>query len=219
MKINLRKASQLERDVQTLISDLQDQLEGRIELDEFSKPLDEIERALFTFNKLMTEITQLRDVIFHIRKAVATTNAQVGITDLLAEKAKLEQNIKMLSRYTKNYPVLGDMQKLHRRVEAMMKSEDSYKDTIMTSIVSEAMKFQLQEDVKNFKRDLRRIDSDLLECNIKNYIELVLILLFPGSLFLLHVYGAFDAACYLAGGLRQRQGSCHGRIWWLFALC
>ena len=49
MKINLRKASQLERDVQTLISDLQDQLEGRIELDEFSKPLDEIERALSTF--------------------------------------------------------------------------------------------------------------------------------------------------------------------------
>ena len=172
MKINLRKASQLERDVQTLISDLQDQLEGRIELDEFSKPLDEIERALFTFNKLMTEITQLRDVVFHIRKAVATTNARVGITDLLAEKAKLEQNIKMLSRYTKNYPVLGDMQKLHRRVEAMMKSEDSYKDTIMTSIVSEAMKFQLKEDVKNFKRDLRRIDSDLLECNIKNDIEL-----------------------------------------------
>ena len=172
MKINLRKASQLERDVQTLISDLQDQLEGRIELDEFSKPLDEIERALFTFNKLMTEITQLRDVVFHIRKAVATTNARVGITDLLAEKAKLEQNIKMLSRYTKNYPVLGDMQKLHRRVEAMMKSEDSYKDTIMTSIVSEAMKFQLKEDVKNFKRDLRRIDADLLECNIKNDIEL-----------------------------------------------
>ena len=90
----------------------------------------------------------------------------------MAEKAKLEQNIKMLSRYTKNYPVLGDMQKLHRRVEAMMKSEDSYKDTIMTSIVSESMKFQLKEDVKNFKRDLRRIDADLLECNIKNDIEL-----------------------------------------------
>ena len=64
MKINLRKASQLERDVQTLISDLQDQLEGRIELDEFSKPLDEIERALFTFNNLMDEIMNLRDVVF-----------------------------------------------------------------------------------------------------------------------------------------------------------
>ena len=172
MKINLRKASQLERDVQTLISDLQDQLEGRIELDEFSKPLDEIERALTTFNRLMREIMNLRDVVFHIRKEVATTNARVGISDLLAEKAKLEQNIKMLSRYTKNYPVLGDMKKLHRRVEAMMKAEDSYRDTIMTSVISEDMKFQLKEDVKNYKRDLRRIDGDLLECNIKNDIEL-----------------------------------------------
>ena len=173
MKINLRKASQLERDVQTLISDLQDQLEGRIELDEFSKPLDEIERALTTFNRLMREIMNLRDVVFHIRKEVATTNARVGISDLLAEKAKLEQNIKMLSRYTKNYPVLGDMKKLHRRVEAMMKSEDSYKDTIMTSIISDEMKDKLKEDVKNYKRDLRRIDGDLLECNIKNDIELL----------------------------------------------
>ena len=172
MKINLRKASQLERDVQTLISDLQDQLEGRIELDEFSKPLDEIERALSTFNNLMDEIMNLRDVVFHIRKEVATTNARVGITDLLAEKAKLEQNIKMLSRYTKNYPVLDDMKKLHRRVEAMMKSEDSYKDTYMTSIVSVELKDELKEQVKTLKRNLRRIDGDLLECNIKNDVEL-----------------------------------------------
>ena len=42
----------------------------------------------------------------------------------------------------------------------------------MTSVISEDMKFQLKEDVKNYKRDLRRIDGDLLECNIKNDIEL-----------------------------------------------
>ena len=64
------------------------------------------------------------------------------------------------------------MKKLHKRVEAMMKSEDSYKATYMTSIVSVELKDELKEQVKTHKRNLRRIDGDLLECNIKNDIEL-----------------------------------------------
>ena len=57
MKLNLRKASHLERDIQTLVTDLTDQLESRIELDEFSKPLDELEQALKVFNRLMEELS------------------------------------------------------------------------------------------------------------------------------------------------------------------
>ena len=43
----------------------------------------------------------------------------------------------------------------------------------MTSILTDQKKFELKEDVENYKRDLRRIDGDLLECNIKNDIELL----------------------------------------------
>ena len=88
MKINLRKASHLERDVQTLITDLSDQLESKHQMDEFSKPLDELAHATQVFDKLITEIKDLRDIVFHIRKAIAVANAQVGVTNLLADKAK-----------------------------------------------------------------------------------------------------------------------------------
>ena len=174
MKINLRKASHLERDVQTLITDLSDQLESKHQMDEFSKPLDELAHATQVFDKLIVEIVDLRDIVFHIRKAIAVANAQVGVTNLLADKAKTEQNLKMLVGYSKARPLMP-LDEIHSRLEIIKTTErSSYHDCyVTTSILSEDKIKMFKEDVKSYKRDLRKIDADLLELNIKTEIELL----------------------------------------------
>ena len=171
MKINLRKASHLERDIQTLITDLSDQLESRIEVDQYSDPDVRLLEASKLFEDAFDKILFLREIAFTIRQRVAALNAECGITDLLADKAKFEQNLRMFVRYSKVRPMM-DISELKRRLEDF-KSNDSFRDdTIYTTFFTNTRLDKFKADVSSMKKELRSIDATLLEKNIQHKIEL-----------------------------------------------
>ena len=93
MKITLRKASALQNSINDTLKGID--VTTTVTVDEFQNPVEVIVGARAEANKAFVRKSALLDVLYTVRKDVATANAGAGITDLLAEVAQLEKRIQL----------------------------------------------------------------------------------------------------------------------------
>jgi hypothetical protein len=96
MNITLRKASALQNSINETLKGLE--VTTTVTVDEFQDADSVIAAKWGEVNETVVRKTSLLDVLYAIRKGVATANAAAGITELLADVAQLEKRIQLQSQ-------------------------------------------------------------------------------------------------------------------------
>ena len=93
MNITLRKASALQNAINETLKGLE--VTSTVTVDEFQDAAAVIAAKRDEVTKTVVRKTALLDVLYAVRKGVATANATAGITELLADVAQLEKRIQL----------------------------------------------------------------------------------------------------------------------------
>ena len=93
MNITLRKAAALQNAINETLKGLEVTVTATV--DEFQNPAAVIAAKRDEVTKTVVRKIALLDVLYAVRKGVATANATAGITELLADVAQLEKRIQL----------------------------------------------------------------------------------------------------------------------------
>jgi len=178
MKITLRKAHALQKELLNEMKKLD--FDTEIEINEFEQPEKKILDANDVFTDQMAKRKDLLDTLYVIRKAVAKANHEKDVDFILADVARLDNDIGFYNRVTSlSEPrVNGDV--LKGKLEKIAKREDDGSsriygrspDIVTTHIFN-------QEELKNFelqlaevKKEKQKLQDRLLEINFQTEVEL-----------------------------------------------
>jgi len=178
MKITLRKAHALQKELLNEVRKLN--FDTEIEINEFEYPERKIADSNDVFTDQMEKRKDLLDTLYVIRKAVAKANHEKDVDFILADVARLDNDIGFYNRVTSlSEPrVNGDV--LKGKLEKIAKREDDGSsriygrspDIVTTHIFN-------QEELKNFelqlaevKKEKQKLQDRLLEINFQTEVEL-----------------------------------------------
>jgi len=175
MKVNLRQAHAIQTQIREALSRLD--LSTTAVLNEFENAKDQIDLAREQFYGALKTRDKLLGVLLDIRKKVAQANADEGISDLLADVAGLDQQIKNYAdfanaREREKAAVLQG--RLEKRASA---SEDSIyrgfgSSDITSGILEQEEINRFQRELANLKRTKQSVQEQILAANIDAEIEL-----------------------------------------------
>lgn len=175
MKVNLRQAHAIQTQIREALGRLD--LSTTAVLNEFENAKDQIDLARERFYDSLKTRDRLLGVLLDIRKKVARANADKGISDLLADAANLDQQIKSYTDFARarereNETVLQG--RLEKRRNA---TEDSVyrgfgSNEITSSIFSQKEVADFQRELANLKRTKQSVQEQILAANIDAEIEL-----------------------------------------------
>ena len=178
MKITLRKAHALQKELLNEMKKLD--FDTEIEINEFEQPEKKILDANDVFTDQMAKRKDLLDTLYVIRKAVAKANHEKDVDFILADVARLDNDIGFYNRVTalSEPRVNGDV--LKGKLDKIAKREDDGSsriygrspDIVTTHIFN-------QEELKNFelqlaevKKEKQKLQDRLLEINFQTEVEL-----------------------------------------------
>ena len=171
MQINLRKANNIQSSIQDAINSIES--DYSISLNEFQDPTAEIQKANDELFANDTRKQKLLQAFYNIRALVATANAASGISTNLAKAAFVEKRISQLqsiagSRAMTDIEVIkGKLEKIKNR------KEDRYGDeTVSTSVIGKEQIAQAKAEIKNLRKEKRKISDECLDLNFKTEIPL-----------------------------------------------
>lgn len=175
MKVNLRQAHAIQTQIREALGRLD--LSTTAVLNEFENAKDQIDLARERFYDALKTRDRLLGVLLDIRKKVAQANADEGISDLLADAASLDQQIKDYADFAKarereKAAVLQG--RLEKRASA---SEDSIyrgfgSSDITSGILEQEEIDKFQRELANLKRTKQGVQEMILAANIDAEIEL-----------------------------------------------
>lgn len=175
MKINLRKANALQNAIQDAINSINFEVE--LEVNEFQDAEGQIAAAKEAWRQKCVRRSSLLDAFYAIRSRVGHANVEAGISDVLADVARLEKDIALLGRLASEPArvapevLAGKLEKIRNRSEdnSMYSMRDRKIDTT----------FFDESDIQSFKSSLAKnkkskqaLQDQLLELNVATMIEL-----------------------------------------------
>jgi len=178
MKITLRKAHALQKELLNEMKKLD--FDTEIEINEFEQPEKKILDANDVFTDQMAKRKDLLDTLYVIRKAVAKANHEKDVDFILADVARLDNDIGLYNRVTSLSEPRVNSDVLKGKLEKIAKREDDGSsriygrspDIVTTHIFN-------QEELKNFelqlaevKKEKQKLQDRLLEINFQTEVEL-----------------------------------------------
>lgn len=176
MKINLRKANALQNAIMDALRDLH--FETEVEVNEFQDAESQVNLANEAWKKTFVRRSSLLDAFYAIRSRVGRANVEAGISDVLADVARLEKDIAMLGKLAVSdvrvdqEVLAGKMEKIRARSTDDTSMYGRRDQVVETSIFTE-------EDVQGFKvalaknkKSKQRLQDRLLELNVETQIDL-----------------------------------------------
>jgi predicted KAP-like P-loop ATPase len=175
MKINLRQAHAIQTQIRDEINRLN--LATGVTLNEFENPKDQIDTARFDFEGSLKTHEKLTGVLLDIRKKVARANADEGISDLLADAALLDTQIKLYQQFADAKPQ-QPTEVLEGRLEKRRNAQEDpvYRgfgsNDIHTGIFTQQEIDSHRRELANYKRTKQGVQEMILAANIDTQIEL-----------------------------------------------
>lgn len=178
MKITLRKAHALQKELLNEIRKLD--FDTEVEINEFESPEKKILEANDLFTSRMEMRKDLLDTMYVIRKAIAKANHENDVDIMLADVARLDNDIGFFNRITSlaEPRVNGDV--LEGKLEKIRKSDESAEsriygrrsDTVTTHIFNTEELADFEVQLAGVKKEKQKLQDKLLEINFQNEIEL-----------------------------------------------
>ena len=175
MKVNLRQAHAIQTQIREALGRLD--LATTTSLNEFENAKDQIDTARERFYDALKTRDKLLGVLLDIRKKVAQANADEGISDLLADAASLDQQIKDYADFAnaqereKSTVLQGRLEKrLNAGEESVYRPFGS--NEITSGILEQDEIDGFQRELANLKRTKQGVQEMILAANIDAEIEL-----------------------------------------------
>lgn len=178
-KINLRKANAIQSEIRKAInsSGVQDTLS----FTEYTQNIPtEFEFAKDAFAVDVTRKVALNTALFNIRKSVAQANANMGISDILADVELIDATMAVYSTVASKQ-VAKSLDEINARIEKMKAAPadtarasiygDRYSN-VETSVVDQSTIDVAKQKVKQLKREKQTLQDKLLELNVNTVIEI-----------------------------------------------
>ena len=178
MKINLRKASALQSNIRTAISERNKKINGVCSLPlwkpDDTKIAGERSRQMGSIN----DVDRLENILMNIRVAVGNENFKNDVNTLLAEQQLVKSQLQRattLSGYTPTMSSSDIELRVANLKEQATKSTYGIRsggDNLDVGVFSTKDIEKFESNVTKFRRRLVQIDESLLSANIKSEIDI-----------------------------------------------
>lgn len=173
MKISLRKANAIQTSINDAVRALS--FETTVRINEFENPEQKISEARAEFNRNLDRKIDLDLVLYSIRKSVGAANHTSGIDGRLADVARIEKQIQLLTGFSKERVresasvISGKLEKIKARKEDSFYGREA---EIATSIFDRADVTKFKESLSALRKEKQRIQDEILELNVRTEITL-----------------------------------------------
>lgn len=173
MKISLRKANAIQASINDAIKSLS--FETSVQINEFEDPESKIDEFRAEFNKNLDRRVDLDLVLYSIRKSVSSANHNSGIDGRLADVARIERQIQLLTGFSKERVresgsvIAGKLERIKTRKEDSLYGRGS---EVSTSIFSKNDLSKFKDSVSSLRKEKQRIQDEILELNVRTEITL-----------------------------------------------
>jgi uncharacterized protein YdcH (DUF465 family) len=175
MNISLRKANAIQNSINEAIRGID--ITTTVSINEFQDIESELTRANNELFANDVRRQKLLLALYNIRGLVGTANAQSGIDMNLAKAAFIDKRVSQLEEIASAKPVTaldvlkGKMEKIRNRADDS-RSIYGRDDSVTTSVVGQEQLRQIQDEIKNLKKQKQKLNDEILELNIKTEIPL-----------------------------------------------
>ena len=174
MNITLRKASALQNSINETLKGLE--VTVTVTVDEFQDADSVIAAKWGEVNETVVRKTALLDVLYAVRKGVATANAAAGITELLADVAQLEKRIQLQGQLA-GATVQLEPAVLDGRLDRLREQTSEtriYRSAsgVETGVFTEAEVSSAKAELADLKKRKQALQDQLLELNVGTTVAL-----------------------------------------------
>lgn len=175
MNINLRKANAIQNSINETIRGIE--ITTSVNINEFQDIAETLKSANDKLFANDSRRQKLLLALYNIRGLVGAANAQSGIDTKLATSAFVDKRVAQLEELSHCKPVT-DIAILNGRIEKIRNRKDDSRslygrdETVTTSVLGEEQLTQIQDEIKNLKKQKQKINDEVLELNIKTEIPL-----------------------------------------------
>lgn len=175
MNINLRKASRFQQLLTDEISKLTALSSVNVNVDVFLKDSEIvklIEDEQRNLENRLRQIDLAEDALYRIRKKVSEANQKSGLSDLMADDAKLRREKSRLESLSRG-SVISSSESIFRKVASHRERMNEYSgNNISVSVATEQIINFAKDRLKSINRDLTSIGDKMIEKNIQTTITL-----------------------------------------------
>lgn len=180
MQINLRKASALQSDIQSLIRSIR--VETRASFEERDAVAEEMTEAISEWRTNLERKTDLINVLFGIREKVGVANAECGLNTKLTEHRRVSEQRELLEDTIDGRR--GRMLTIEQVVEKLTKMEERVENAkealfgrsrdieVHTELLGKEDLDSYRKEIRSLKRLQRTVNEEVLELNIRTHIVL-----------------------------------------------
>jgi hypothetical protein len=175
--INLRKANAVQSEIRKAISS--SGVSDTVSITEYTTDIaGGVEKAMDDFAIDVTRKVALNTALFNIRKSVAQANANMGISDILADVELIDATMAVYSNIATKQ-VAKTLDEINARIEKMKTTPtnegriygDRY-NTVETSVVEQSTIDAAKAKVKELKREKQTLQDKLLTLNVTTVINI-----------------------------------------------
>lgn len=176
MNITLRKANAIQNNIVEAIRAVK--ISTSIEINEFESAVDKINSS----NKELFQADQRRSDLlmaqFKIRGLVGSANATSGIDAKLTQAAYIDKRLAQLSdmssakERTQTSVLEGKLDKIRNRKEESRASLYGRDDTVETGVMDKEQILEINNFIKELKKQKQKINDEVLELNVRTEITL-----------------------------------------------
>jgi hypothetical protein len=174
--VSLRKAAQIRTAIAGRIQAIN--LRPQVTLSVYDEhPYNTLRVAQQAFQADLALVTRLEDVLYAVRAAIGRANSEIGLDDLLAEKAKLDLRLARLQGVAQMVPPRQDLVLAKLEVaRAKLASPDGHlgygEEEQAVFAVTEVDVVAAKAMMVLVKRDLRAIGNQLLDHNVRGTVAI-----------------------------------------------
>ena len=180
MQINLRKASALQSDIQSLIRSIR--VETRASFEDRDAVAEEMTEAISEWRTNLERKTDLINVLFGIREKVGVANAECGLNTKLTEHRRISEQRELLEDTVDGRR--GRMLTIEQVVEKLTKIEERVENAkealfgrsrdieVHTELLGKEDLDNYRKEIRSLKKLQRTVNEEVLELNIRTHIVL-----------------------------------------------
>ena len=179
MKLTLRRAAQVQSELQREISAIDLSTVAKFRLNPAADPVDQLAQAVAKFEANLQLHTQLTSLLYRLRASVGLANSTTEVSSLLAQDAAIRsqqqaiagvlsqrENTPSADEWTSSYQMY--LKRLQNSERSLYELGDS---TLAASLLTATQRAILQNNLTDFKRLHNQISDQLLAINTVNTIE------------------------------------------------
>lgn len=172
MKLTLRKAAKVAQMMREAADNIR--VQARIDLNEFSDPMQNLEAARAQAVKDNDEKINLLSAVYHLREQIGVVNATAGISSLMSQGAFIDAQIRILEDQSSSSNLRLSSEYIQGRLAKAKTATDTrygYHDDLTSGVYTGEDASVMKQTLQHLRKEKVNIQDSILELNVNTSIE------------------------------------------------